>query len=195
MIYVEIFGQQVNLYAQIVGFVGLVVIAWSYQLKKLGYLAVSTVAMAIFLAESCILYADSDTFTGIVLNAAAVVRNLLMILFLRRYGREMPAWVAVCLLVPVWIICVFGFGAWYTYLPPALQTVYIFCALSKNYYCLKGGALVLEGGNLFYNASVGAYVGILRQVVLVTSVIVSTIVYFVHSRRERAANAAEAPRS
>ena len=118
-----------------------------------------------------------------------------MILFLRRYGREMPAWVAVCLLVPVWIICAFGFGAWYTYLPPALQTVYTFCALSKNYYCLKGGALVLEGGNLFYNASVGAYVGILRQVVLVTSVIVSTIVYFVHSRRERAANAAEAPRS
>ena len=74
MIYVEIFGQQVNLYAQIVGFVGLVVIAWSYQLKKLGYLAVSTVAMAIFLAESCILYADSDTFTGIVLNAAAYIK-------------------------------------------------------------------------------------------------------------------------
>lgn len=81
MVYVEIFGVTVNLYAQIVGTVGLVVIVWSYQLKKTAYLALSTLAMAIFLAESCLLYADADTFTGIVLNAAAIVRNLLMLLW------------------------------------------------------------------------------------------------------------------
>ena len=56
MVYVEIFGVTVNLHAQIVGTVGLVVIVWSYQLKKTAYLVLSTLAMAIFLAESCLLY-------------------------------------------------------------------------------------------------------------------------------------------
>lgn len=187
MIYIQIFGVTVNLYAQIVGTAGLIVIVWAYQLKKTAFLSLSSAAMAIFLAESCILYADADTFTGIVLNAAAIVRNLLMLFFLRRYGREMPPWAAACLLVPVWAICAFRLTAWYTWLPPALQTVYTFCALSKNYFVLKGGALALEGGNLFYNASVGAYVGVVRQIVLVVGVVVSTVVYAAHRRPSRKA--------
>lgn len=188
MVYVEIFGVTVNLYAQIVGTVGLVVIVWSYQLKKTAYLALSTLAMAIFLAESCLLYADADTFTGIVLNAAAIVRNLLMLLWRARFGRELPAPIALCLLAVVWGVCAFRLTAWYTFLPPALQTVYTLCSLSKNYFVLKVGALVLESGNLFYNASVGAYIGILRQVVLVISVIVSTIAYASALRRQKSAD-------
>ena len=120
MVYVEIFGVTVNLYAQIVGTVGLVVIVWSYQLKKTAYLALSTLAMAIFLAESCLLYADADTdtFTGIVLNAAAIVRNLLMLLWRARFGRELPAPIALCLLAVVWGVCAFRLTAWYTSFRP-----------------------------------------------------------------------------
>lgn len=193
MLYIEIFGLSVNLYAQIAGTVGLVLIVWSYQLKKTAYLALSTVAMAVFLVESCLLYADADTFTGIVLNAAAIVRNLLMLLWRQKFGRELPAWIAVILLAAVWTVCAFRLGAWYTYLPPALQTVYTLCALSKNYFCLKTGALILESGNLFYNASVGAYIGILRQVVLVIGVVVSMISYALSLRRQRRAPAQTAP--
>ena len=177
MIYFELFGLQINLFAQIAGTIGMVVLVWSYQLKKVRYLIVSTAAMAIFLLESCLLYADADTFTGIVLNAAAIVRNLLMLFSLLRFRRELPVWAALLLLALVWAICAPRLGAWYTWLPPVLQTVYTLCSLSKNYFVLKGGALILEGGNLFYNASVGAYIGVLRQVVLVTGVIVGTISY------------------
>lgn len=66
--------------------------------------------------------------------------------------------------------------------------MYTLCSLSKNYFVLKVGALVLESGNLFYNASVGAYIGILRQVVLVISVIVSTIAYASALRRQKSAD-------
>lgn len=197
MIYVEIFGVSVNLYAQIVGTVGLVLIVWSYQLQKTGYLILSTVAMAVFLIESCLLYADADTFTGIVLNAAAVVRNLLMLFWRKRFQKELPVWIAFCLLAVVWAICAFRLTAWYTYLPPVLQTIYTFCALSKNYFCLKGGALVLEGGNLFYNASVGAYTGVLRQIVLVIGVIFSTVSYALSLRckKQTSADQTDAPQS
>lgn len=190
MIYLEIFGVQVNLYAQIVGAVGMIVLVWSYQLKKKSYLVVSTAAMALFLVESVLLYADADTFTGTVLNAAAIVRNLLMLFWLVRFKRELPVWAALCLLAVVWAICAFRLGAWYTWLPPVLQTVYTLCALAKNYFCLKAGALVLEGGNLFYNASVGAYIGVVRQVVLVCGVVIGTISYAVRLRREKDAQPA-----
>ena len=185
MLYVEVFGVQVSLYAQIVGAVGMVILVWSYQLGKTKYLIVSSVAMAVFLAESCLLYADADTFTGIVLNAAAIVRNLLMLFWEKRFRRELPAWTAILLLAVVWAVCAPRLGAWYTYLPPVLQTVYTLCALPKNYFCLKAGALVLESGNLFYNASVGAYIGVLRQIVLVCSVIVSTAVYTVRLQKKK----------
>ncbi len=185
MIYVRVFGVTVNLFAQIAGLAGLVLIVWAYQLRKKGFLILSTAAMLFFLAESCILYADADTFTGIVLNAAAIVRNLLMLLFLCRFRREMPPWAAVCLLLPVWAVCAFHVSAWYTWLPPLLQTVYTFCALSKNYFVLKGGAFVLESGNLFYHAAVGAYVGIVRQIMLVTSVVAGTIVLAVRQARAK----------
>ena len=66
--YLQLFGLTVNLPAQIVGLIGLAVIAASYQFRKVKYLVWSTVAMALFLAESCILSADSDTVTGIVFD-------------------------------------------------------------------------------------------------------------------------------
>ena len=189
MIYIELFGIRMNLYAQIAGLIGLVLIVCSYQLRKTAFLALSGVAFVFFLAESCLLYADSDTFTGIVLNAAALVRNAIMFLFAVRFHRETPVWVAVCLLVPVWVLCAFHLGAWYTWLPPVLQTVYTFLALPRNYYCLKAGAFIIESGNLFYNAAVGAYAGVVRQVVLVVCVVVSTAVLFVRGRRARRAAA------
>ena len=52
MLYVDWLGLHINVYAQIVGFVGMIVLVWSYQLKKTGFLALSSAAMAIFLAES-----------------------------------------------------------------------------------------------------------------------------------------------
>lgn len=71
-----------------------------------------------------------------------------------------------------------------------MQTVYTFCALSKNYFVLKGGAFVLESGNLFYHAAVGAYVGIVRQIMLVTSVVAGTIVLAVRQARAKKLRAA-----
>lgn len=190
MIYVTVFGLRVNLYAQIAGAAGMIVLVWAYQLKKKGFLAVSSAAMALFLAESCLLYADADTFTGFVLNAAAIVRNLLMLLCLVRFRRELPVWATLCLLAAVWAACAFRLNAWYTWLPPVLQTVFTLCSVSKNYYCLKAGALALEGGNLFYNASVGAYVGVLRQVILVAGVVAGLVLYALRQKRQKRADAA-----
>lgn len=190
MIYVRVFGVTVNLFAQIAGLAGLGLIVWAYQLRKKGFLILSTAAMLFFLAESCILYADADTFTGIVLNAAAIVRNLLMLLCLVRFRRELPVWATLCLLAAVWAACAFRLNAWYTWLPPVLQTVFTLCSVSKNYYCLKAGALALEGGNLFYNASVGAYVGVLRQVILVAGVVAGLVLYALRQKRQKRADAA-----
>lgn len=185
MLYVDWLGLHINVYAQIVGFVGMIVLVWSYQLKKTGFLALSSAAMAIFLAESCILAADSDTFTGIVLNAAAIVRNLLMLFCLKKLRRELPVWAAVCLLAAAWAACAWKLGAWYTWLPPILQTVYTLCSVSKRDTVLKTGALILESGNLVYNASVGAYIGVFRQIILVIGVIAGLIGYLRARRKER----------
>ena len=191
--YIGLFGLTVNLPAQIVGLIGLIMIAVSYQFAKVRYLVWSTAAMAFFLAESCILYADSDTVTGIVINATAIVRNIAMIFWALKKGRELPPVLAAAFLAPMWAVCAFYFGAWYTYLPPVLQTVYTFCAVSKNYFVLKTGALILESGIFFYNASVGAYIGAVRQIVLVTSVVASIVRAAAVSRKAKAESVKEAP--
>lgn len=178
MLYVELWGLRVNVYAQIAGFVGMAVLVWSYQLRRKGFFVVNTLAMAIFLLESCLLYADADTFTGIVLNVAAIVRNLLMLFCTVRLRRELPFWAAGLLLVGVWAVCAFRLGAWYTWLPPVLQTIFTLCSLKKNYYLLKAGALVLEGGNFFYNLCVGAYIGVLRQVIILCGLVAGIVVHF-----------------
>lgn len=188
--YLQLFGLTVNLPAQIVGLIGLAVIAVSYQFRKVKYLVWSTVAMELFLAESCILSADSDTVTGIVINATAIARNLAMIAWAVKKKAELPPWLAAAFLAPMWAVCAFYFGAWYTYLPPVLQTVYTFCAVSRNDFVFRSGALVLESGNFFYNASVGAYIGVVRQIVLVTSVVVSIAAAARDGKREKAQAAA-----
>ena len=193
MVYVEIFCVTVNLYAQIVGTVGLVVIVWSYQLKKTAYLALSTLAMAIFLAESCLLYADADTFTGIVLNAAAIVRNLLMLRWraLRTRTARPDRPLSSCRRLGRMRLSSHGM----VHLPSARSAdgVYPVFPLQK---LLRSESRRPRTGerNLFYNASVGAYIGILRQVVLVISVIVSTIAYASALRRQKSADISAARR-
>lgn len=184
MLYVELWGLRVNVYAQIAGFVGMLVLIWSYQLRRKGFFVVNTLAMAIFLLESCLLYADADTFTGIVLNAAAIVRNLLVLFCSVRLGRDLPVWAAVLLLAAIWAICAFRLGVWYTWLPPVLQTIFTLCSVKKNYYLLKAGALVLEGGNFFYNLYVGAYIGVLRQVLILCGLIAGVAVHIHRLRAE-----------
>ena len=183
--YIELFGSRINVLSQVAGLVGFILIGIAYQQKKLPFLILSGVAYIVFMGESFFLLGESDTLSNVLGNATSFLRNLLMIFVLVKYNKELPSWASIPFLALYWV----GFllplftgavdsladYAWYAYLPPIVTTVYSITAFNKNYYVLKGGALFLESVFMFYHPLTGAYVGGIRQAVLVISIIVSII--------------------
>lgn len=172
--YIELFGFDVNVPAQICGLIGLVIILVSYQQKKLTFLWVQLIGYVFCLAESALCFG----WTNVVITFTAMMRNVLMLLFLVKRGKELPLAFTLLLLAAMWGGCVPFFVTafrWYDLLPPTLITLSTLCAISSNYYVLKAGALTQEYCFIAYQASIGAYIGVVRQVVLGTGVLISII--------------------
>lgn len=162
--------------SQICGLLGFFIITVSYQFKKSSFLLVSGISYILFALESGI----AGLFSNAIVSAMSFVRNMVMLYFLTRKKREMPACGAIVIVAIIWIAEILLFAAdssvrgdWGNYLPPVLVTLYTFAANHKNYYVLKAGAFLLETGFLVFFLLNGLPFSVLRQAVLVLSVLVS----------------------
>lgn len=165
--YITLFGTRVNVLAQVAGFVGLLLILYSYLQEKFALLFLSGISYIFFIAEGFFLLPDSATLSNVIGNVVALFRNLAMLFCLVHYKRDMPAWGAIPFLVVFWLAAIPTFGPWYSYIPPITVSVYSLCAIQKNDYILKIGALIHETAFVIYHPVTGAYVGGVRQVILV----------------------------
>lgn len=171
---VEIFGMLVNIPAQVCGLAGLVFIIAAYQMDKRRLLVFQLIGYVFCLAEALLV----SGWIGTVTTFCAMIRNAIMILYRFRYDRELPQWITIALVAITWLGCLPFYitgvaGAWYDYFPPALLSFSTICAVNKNFYVLKFGAFVHEAGYIAYHSSVGAYIGIVRQVILAAGIIIS----------------------
>ena len=173
--YITLFGTEVNVLSQIAGFLGFFLILIAYQQKKLTFLIISGISYIVFMGESFFLLGESNTLSNVVGNATSFLRNLTMIFCLVKYKKDLPTWASIPFLAIYWIGALPTLNVWYSYIPPIATTVYTLSAIQKNYYVLKAGALFLEGVFLIYHPITGAYVGGVRQAVLVVAIIISMI--------------------
>lgn len=173
--YITVFGTEVNLLSQIAGFLGFFLIMFAYQQKKLTFLIISGVSYIVFMAEGFFLLGESNTLSNVVGNGTSFLRNMAMIFCLVKYKKDLPTWASLPFLAIYWIGAIPTLDVWYSYIPPIATTVYTLSAIQKNYYVLKAGALFLEGIFLIYHPITGAYVGGIRQAVLVVAISISII--------------------
>lgn len=174
--YIEIFGTNVNWVAQLLDLIGFAFILVAYQQKKEKLLLISMIAYAMFTAEAVVLLIGGEnTVANIIISFVSIVRNVLMIIVMRKYNKELPTWVAIVLLVITAGANIPFFKEWFSYLPIIFFSIYTISAIQKNFYILKVGAALLEGSFVVYNFVTGAYFGAVREAILVVSIIVSII--------------------
>ncbi len=173
--YLTLAGVKINLLAQVAGFIGLAIILYSYFQEKLLFLVISGFSYLFFIAEGFFLLPDSETLTNVIGNVIALFRNGLLVFWLAKKKKDLPAWAALPFVVVFWLTSIPSFGAWYTYIPPITVSLYSIAATCKNYYVVKGAALLHESAFLLYHPVTGAYIGGVRQAVLVLILIISIV--------------------
>ena len=186
-LYIDILGEPVNVYSQIAGFLGFFLILYAYPQKKFKFLVISGISYIIFMAEGFFLFTpENNTLSNVIGNATSFLRNMTIIYVYAKHNKDLPTWASFPFLAIYWIGALPTLGTWYTYIPPVATTVYTLSAIQKNYYILKAGALFLEGIFMFYHFKTGAYVGAIRQIVLVFVISYSMIRLYLEDKKKTA---------
>ena len=161
-----LFGLNINWVAQLVGLfaTALMVIALSKSKEK--YLFLMMFTPILFATESGLL----GGFSNIAVNASCAIRSSTMYYYYKK-NEAYPKWMTVIniilLTVPAILLC----KVWYDFMPIVTGIVYSFITLSKNFLLIQIFSAILESLIIVYLVYIGAYVGIVRQVLAVTLII------------------------
>lgn len=172
---VSIFGADVNLLAQFWGFIMLIFIIISYQVHDTKYFIYMSVAFAFCALESLTLGSVSNFICCLV----SICRNI-AVLYYRKQNTDVPNAVTALLIIPVVIIgiwVIFTGNPWHQLMPPILAISLTLLAVQKSIFWLKFGSIFIELGFLIFDIFIGAYVGVIRQGIVVVSVVIGLIRY------------------
>ena len=194
--YITLFGQSINWVAQVLDLAGAFILLFAYiQPKKLKFLSISIFAYFFFVAESAVITfsaPDSPRYADIIISSVAAIRNVIMIFYLKKKNTEMPLWFALVLLGLTWAANIPFFIPglfieelkWYFFMPCIFLTIFNLAAIQKNFYILKVAAILLEGSYILYNFITGAYIGAIREIIIVISIIVSIVAMIKKENKE-----------
>ena len=178
---IELFGLEVDLLAQVFGFLGLLAMCISFFCKdKKGYAGVMVFAHLLFAAEAFTL----GGYSNVVTNSTGALRNGTVFVFLQKKKKDPPGWSML-------LFAAVAVGGAAFFLDGVLSVIPVACFLfqcaylaSKNFLFLKFGSLAVEGTMCVYNVFMGAYVGAIRQIVACSVLIVSIVNYFKEKEKD-----------
>lgn len=184
---VELFGLQVNLFAQIFGLIMLVFTVLGYLTHDRAYFVLTLCGSVCCIFESVVLYKWSSAVAVFLV----CVRNCL-ILYYGKKGKKLPAWVAYLIIAVVAVSgVVFTFiekDVW-SLLPPVLTVADSFFATRRPERELKIALIPISFGYVLFNYHAGAYVGVVRQILVFVAGIVGFIKYVFYLKKTRQDNA------
>ena len=172
---------------QMAGIAAFVTLTIFYQFERRKFLLLSIISYIFFLIESsCALISPN-----VVNNIMAIVRNVIMIYFLDKYNSQMPNKYLVIMLSSIWIIDITAliitkrYDNWVNYIAPLSITVLSISYNFKSYYITKIGSFVMEFGMLIIYLVYMLPFSIIRQIILVLSVIISTIIMLIKDIKKK----------
>ncbi len=172
---VTILGLEVNVLAQVFGFFMMIFLIMSYQFKGEKLLVFMAIAYVFCLGEAITLHAVSN----IVCTSVSIIRNLVIVWYMRK-DKKVPTFITIVMLLPIVAVLIYSIVQlpWYECLPPIFVITFSILASTNNNAVIKIGSVFLESGYLVFDLFIGAYVGVIRQVIAVVAVIVGVIRYF-----------------
>lgn len=180
---VEVFGVQVNLFAQIFGFAMLVFIALGYITRDRVYFILTLAGSFCCVMESIVLKVWSSAFAA----AMVCVRNV----FILEYGkknRKVPSVICWTIIAAVGlcgiISTVIEKNLW-SMVPPALTVADSFFATLRPQKELKIALIPIAFGYIIFNFYAGAYVGVIRQIIAFIAGIIGLIRYNKYLKSEQ----------
>lgn len=181
MFEITILGMEVNWLAQIFGFFSLIIMIIGYQKPRKQFLMHSTYSALFVLVEAALL----GGWTAIVRYIISVIRNTIIVLYLRK-GKSMPFfWIPVFIIVTITAsaltMAIMGF-AWYDFLPPIISILFTVSACINNYKLTKVGVITVESSSAVYCIFIGAYIGVIRNTLLAIAALVSFVILFKRSK-------------
>ncbi len=160
--------------SQIAGLIGLITIGIAYLFDKKRFLLIGTISFVFFIIEQ----AFALLYSNLIVSSVCFIRNILMVIMLYKYNKELSKYLIIALLVVMWsgVLIYMGisntFGVWDNYLPPAIVTMSTITQNSKNEYVVKGGSTLHETGFLIYYLVYRLPLSVLRQGILVIAALI-----------------------
>ncbi len=173
---------------QIAGLVGFVIIFLSFQLSKKNYCLLAGIAMILFLIESTTSVTSMANFTVCLMS---LIRNIWMYIKLKKGKGELTKVEVYSLIIFLWVgqlvymTSTHTFNQLTSYFTPVTTTILTFLQNNKNYYIVKLGNLMQEGGALALYIISKMPFSIFREIILLTSICVSIVVMFVKSKHNK----------
>lgn len=172
---------------QISSLVAFIIILISFQCNKKNYCLLAGISMILFLIEATTSITSMANFMVCLIS---LIRNLWMYIRLKKGYGELTKGAVWGLLAVLWIgqiaymILTHGFGQITSYFTPVTATILTLLQNNKNYYIVKLGNLIQESGALALFIICGLPFSILRQIILVSSIIISVIIMLIRDSKK-----------
>lgn len=160
---ITVFGIQMNLWAQICGFLMLVFLVLGYMTKDRAFFVLTLIGSVFCIFESLILRVWSSAISVFLV----CIRNVLIIHFEKR-GKPLPKAVPIAILSAVTItgiVSIFTEKTAWALVPPVLTFTDCFFSMLRPQKQLKISVCFTAFGYIIFNYNAGAYVGAIRQVI------------------------------
>lgn len=170
---INIYGLEVNIYAQIFGLVGLIFVVIAYQKpKKLDYLRYCNYQFFFTIFEALIL----DSITGVIKIATGICRNSTLAHHIRK-GKPMPRWYSLIFIVVAVVPSLFFVHSYVDIFPIITCVISTLMICQNNFKLLKVGGMIVELISMTHSLLIGAYIGFVRQFMIFVSIIIGLIRY------------------
>lgn len=173
--------------SQICSIFGLIFLAISYQFKREKFYLIAGIASIFYMGEN----AFAGLYATAIVCAISFFKFILTYIWVKKGQDKLPdSWVYISLIIMALVIVVYmaitkTFNNWENYVPLVLTVIYSIMMNNKNYYIVKGGALVNEAGFLIFYIIEGLPVSIIREIILNTALIISVIKQIIKDNKNK----------
>lgn len=178
---IYVFNIKINILAQVFGLIGLIFVVIAYQKNdKLSFLKFCNLQFCFTILESLLLLA----YTSVFKIGSGIFRNLVVAHYLKTNKKMPKIWNLIFILMVV-VPSMFFINSWVAYLPIFSSIVSTLVTCQNNFKLLKCGGIVVEIISMTHSLFIGAYVGFIRQSIILIAIIIGLIKYIKYEKNQK----------
>lgn len=179
--YFYLFGLKINVLAQAFGLIALVFMVVAYLKKQKTHFLVFCIFSFFFTMLECIML---NAITGFIKPLTGIIRNLVCLFYLKQ-SRPIPKIYNIVFVLLMVIPSVIFVQSFIDTLPIITSIISTLVTIQGGVVALKGGGFLVQIIMIVYNFLIGAYIGVIRQSIVLVSIIVGFVMMFKDKGRKQ----------